>query len=79
MNWKRVVRRALRAGRTHHPRDSTDSRAVAGPKDNCAERFVRLWQCSDLTESLNITSIPLVPSALRGKELDGILMIRELR
>lgn len=78
MNWKWVVRWALLTGKTRHTCDSKESRGIGGPKDVVAESFIRLWQCRGLTQSLNVTSIPLVPSTLHGKESDGILLTARL-
>lgn len=78
MNWKCVVRRALFTGETHHTCNSKESRSIGGLKNIFAESFIRLWQRRGLTQSLNVTSIPLVLSALHGKESDGFLMTGRL-
>jgi len=74
MNWKCVVRWAQPTGKARHTCDSKESRGTGGLKDVFTESFVRLWRRRGLTRRLKITSVPLVPATLYGKESGGLLM-----
>lgn len=56
--------------KSHYRCDNKESRDIGGPKVIFQESVISLWQCRCLRQSLNVKSVPLVPSTLHGWDIN---------